>query len=341
MCGIAGYYAFGKKLPSRETINKLFIGIGSRGKDASGFAWIKEEKLMVCKLPIPVSEMMKTDEWKNFPIPRYAIFHARASTQGKTENNKNNHPIYNKMGLAIIHNGVISNDVYLFRKHGIKERDAEVDSEIVLALMEKGGGWDGGMNLMSELWGSFACASIDARRSGEMLLWRHSSPLSCAYDQKKDILYFASTEDILRYGLRERNKRGFYITPSSVHCWEMPNDYGMLISPKGRTKEYEIEEKKRDSEWWNYGAEYKTSHKGRGGQRCELCGENAGTLYGDSIDGFICQKCKNDKDNVTNVETVLSCLYCGSKVVMNDCYGDGKCSHCGRYALGTDGYMDS
>ena len=47
------------------------------------------------------------------------------------QNPSNNHPLYNKEGIAIVHNGIIHNDHEIFGKN---PRDGEVDSEAILAV---------------------------------------------------------------------------------------------------------------------------------------------------------------------------------------------------------------
>jgi asparagine synthetase B (glutamine-hydrolysing) len=41
MCGIMGYYSFGNTLPDKDKITNMFSLLESRGRDASGFAFIK------------------------------------------------------------------------------------------------------------------------------------------------------------------------------------------------------------------------------------------------------------------------------------------------------------
>ena len=61
------------------------------------------------------------------------IFHTRLKTQGEAANNMNNHPLFTKKGVAIVHNGIINNDKEIFGRH--EKRDAEVDSEAILSIL--------------------------------------------------------------------------------------------------------------------------------------------------------------------------------------------------------------
>jgi glucosamine 6-phosphate synthetase-like amidotransferase/phosphosugar isomerase protein len=132
MCGIMGYYSFGSRLPDKNKITNMFSLLENRGRDASGFAFIDNNELVVHKAPIKSSDMIKTDDWKKLELPRVMILHCRMKTQGDEKNNANNHPLFSKQGIAIVHNGVIYNDKEIFGK---KQRDAEVDSESILHLL--------------------------------------------------------------------------------------------------------------------------------------------------------------------------------------------------------------
>ena len=49
MCGIMGYYCFGKTMPDKDKITNMFSLLESRGRDASGFAFIRDHNLLVNK----------------------------------------------------------------------------------------------------------------------------------------------------------------------------------------------------------------------------------------------------------------------------------------------------
>lgn len=68
---------------------------------------------------------------------RAAILHTRMWTQGRPENNDNNHPI--RSGNVVgVHNGGIWNDDSLWDLLPEGSRQAEVDSEVIFALLDKG-----------------------------------------------------------------------------------------------------------------------------------------------------------------------------------------------------------
>src|SRR5574338_1341158 len=132
MCGIMGWYSFGNTTPDKEKITTMFSLLESRGRDACGFAFIEDNNLIVHKKPVKSSELIKEADWASLPLSRVMILHTRMKTQGSEKNNANNHPLYSKSGLALVHNGIVYNDKEIFAK---KQRDAQVDSEAILAVL--------------------------------------------------------------------------------------------------------------------------------------------------------------------------------------------------------------
>ena len=117
MCGIMGFYCFGDKRPKKDHITDMFALLETRGRDASGFAFIVDDQLIVRKEPIKSSLFVKKKDWQDVELPKIMILHTRAATQGDNKNNVNNHPLFNKQGIAIVHNGIIYNDKDIFGKN--------------------------------------------------------------------------------------------------------------------------------------------------------------------------------------------------------------------------------
>jgi len=144
VCGIAGVYI---KDPSVVKSHKglelfadlLLLGIEERGKHATGFVAVTADgKARMDKDAIPASEFIKSRE--ALPLgTKMLLLHTRFQTKGDAKNHLNNHPVIWKSCFAV-HNGSINNDDELFKEHGL-ERHAEVDSEIIPAMMH-GTGYD-------------------------------------------------------------------------------------------------------------------------------------------------------------------------------------------------------
>jgi predicted glutamine amidotransferase len=142
MCGIAGINLHpSSKINVRELAHNLLSAIETRGSDSSGYAFVKGEQVGVYKNAMPGSQLPLSE------LPRRAqsvILHTRYATQGSHRDNRNNHPVLSPEGtIALVHNGVISNDGE-FRAES-KYYDGEfqglaaVDTAVIPALIEKYG----------------------------------------------------------------------------------------------------------------------------------------------------------------------------------------------------------
>jgi glucosamine 6-phosphate synthetase-like amidotransferase/phosphosugar isomerase protein len=286
MCGIMGWYSFGKTLPDKEKITNMFSLLESRGRDASGFAFIRDNNLLVSKAPIKSSEFVKTNEWKNLVLPSSMILHTRMKTQGSEKNNANNHPLFSKNGIAIVHNGIIYNDKEIFGK---KQRDAEVDSESILHLLSMKMKGDRIKRLFEKVEGSFAVAVIDKYQPERLVLIKKDNPIDLYYDSKDDIFYFCSEREIMQEALiiDKVTVRGFNLGEKDFHFYEMHNNYALFINSEGVESYQKYYPNK--SRWYDRSFHYRstqeemiiecpwcfaqtTYYDGKLFNKCEVCG---------------------------------------------------------------------
>ena len=237
-------------------------------------------------------------------------------TQGKPADNKNNHPLFNKQGLCIVHNGMISNDYELFKN---KPRDAEVDSEAILSVMTEHPD-----NMIeaaySHLMGSYAVAAINTKDPDKLLLFRHTSPIEIAYDKKDDILYFASTFDTLIDAINPESiyTRGLFSGYKGFSFFTYADKNGMVIGPDGveHSKEYtplkEI--------WTNryYPAKHKTLDKWED--------ESWWVEYQKKLDK---DRKESWKKNKNTEDTIIWCPSCGEETIYNPISLNNICMDCG------------
>lgn len=228
-----GYYSFGNTLPDKEKIAAMFSLLETRGKDASGWAYINDNQLYVHKAPIKSSLMIQTKEWKELELQKIMIFHTRAATQGNNKNNLNNHPLFNKQGIALVHNGIIYNDKDIFGKN--QKRDGEVDSEAILAVLSSNGKGNKVKRVFDRLEGSFAFAAINKNEPEKLLLVKKDNPLDLYYDSGDDILYFCSERRIMQEALdlKMDSFRGFNMGEGNFHFYEMKNNHALIINAEG------------------------------------------------------------------------------------------------------------
>ncbi len=152
MCGIFGLIVSkdSKMLLSsfRETADALFIHSESRGKEASGIVLKADDSICVLREPIAAHQLIRSEKYNNLfvtlqkkepkPVyPHLAFFgHSRLVTNGQSELNANNQPVV-KNGAAGVHNGIIVNDTALWKEYSDLEKNSDVDTEVLLALIQQ------------------------------------------------------------------------------------------------------------------------------------------------------------------------------------------------------------
>jgi len=212
MCGICGFFAQPgtdqKKL--KGILKNLLVASESRGKDATGWAMTTNRNSIVyCKAPVEASQFIEQDTFKKFKPNDLLIGHTRQGTQGSPKENANNHPIVTKSGLAMVHNGLIYNDKEIKDKFRL-QTDGEVDSEVLLRLVEKFRAKETTgkaiKEALKELRGAAAAGFIDVHHPDTLYLVRSSNPLSLAYHETLNTIFFASTSSILERSLFQTKK---------------------------------------------------------------------------------------------------------------------------------------
>lgn len=245
MCGICGYITTkrGEGKSAKAHLSRLLIASSVRGKDAAGIAYItKTNMLNVVKQAGDAKELTEAKPYTlalKHNSPDIVIGHARAKTQGDAKDNNNNHPIYTRTGLALVHNGIIHNDDALFNKYKL-ERSGEVDSEIIVRLIEhyrytaKKSMVNAIKEATSKISGGMACALIDRKTPDKLYLWASSNPLALAYQHSTGTIFFASTPAILE-GALVAHQWAFGLFPIASNrddftIVEVSNDTGIVLS---------------------------------------------------------------------------------------------------------------
>ena len=293
MCGIMGFYCFSEKKRDKEKIGNMFSLLESRGRDASCFAFIKENNLIVQKAPIRSSEFVKSKEWNELELPKCMILHTRMKTQGSEQNSNNNHPLFNKDGIAIVHNGIIHNDHEIFGKN---QRDGEVDSEAILSVISSRAKGDKIKRVFDKIEGSVAVAIINKAEPDTLILIKKDNPIDMYYNTEEDTLFFCSEREIMQeaLGIQSESKRGFTIGEKGYHFYEMENNHALVLNNDG------VESYKRylAKDFWNRNT-YRGSSLDTIQVQCPWClGQ---TRY---FDGLLNNKCE----------------HCGMKISEEDLY---------------------
>jgi glucosamine 6-phosphate synthetase-like amidotransferase/phosphosugar isomerase protein len=239
MCGIAGIIRWNREPIKEETIGVLLVGNEHRGNDASGLV-IQQANgdLAVLKKDIPGWQLVTSQEYETFirdylkPDSRSVLVHARAASQGNPRDNNNNHPMYAGCS-AIVHNGVIRNDNFLFKKLGF-ERKAETDSDILRAILDQEGITEDGIDIIGEASGSGAIAAVHPRFKDQVLLIRSGNPMTIASND--NFFYFSSEKETLHKACRPfvlRKGMWFQAQKPDVDFSNMANHTAYVIGPQG------------------------------------------------------------------------------------------------------------
>ena len=222
MCGIFGFVTDHPSKVNVDLFQNVFDLSSIRGTDASGMAYVHEDKIVCEKAAIDTDKFLE----KSFPQhikdlckTQIIMGHTRKWTQGKPEDNNNNHPIYSDHWF-MVHNGTCSNmdRIKDYKYHG------EVDSEILLSYVEKYGLEKGLPNLV----GNGAVALMHINEPKAIYLWRHNEPIIVAYDRGSQTIFFGSTDTILENGLQ--NEMCLFSTFQRV---KLPEDtlYRLSVNP--------------------------------------------------------------------------------------------------------------
>lgn len=238
MCGIMGIWKFKNFTNNNKTKNlvkKLLLNIESRGRDATGLSLVNtnENTFKVIKNNVNATEFIKDLDKINFKDYNLILGHTRFKTQGTEENNKNNHPHFNKLeNNCLIHNGVLYNYDEVKNKYHL-ELSGECDSEIILSLFNKFKGKIG--KTLKKLSGNFAIGLYSHKK---LYLYKDNNPLNIIYDKKQKMFLFSSHEDIFKelYNL-ENEKTEFHFfknnaTSEDIYYKSLDNENLMVIDFK-------------------------------------------------------------------------------------------------------------
>jgi tRNA(Ile)-lysidine synthase TilS/MesJ len=150
MCGIFGLVAgSASDLTAGDfglLLRQLFLLSESRGKEASGLALVREDRIEVVRKPVPASEMLESRDFRDLMSEALggagparglaAIGHARLVTSGMQGIDANNQPVV-KHDLVCVHNGIIVNEGELWAREPGIAKTSGVDTEVLAALLHR------------------------------------------------------------------------------------------------------------------------------------------------------------------------------------------------------------
>ncbi len=216
------------------TVRDLFRLSESRGKEAAGIAVQSPDRIRVYKEAVTASALMRTDAYRGLlrdalaatrPStgengsagngsgrgPLAVVGHSRLVTNGAQGRHENNQPVIADATVAV-HNGIIVNDADLWGRHTDLCRKADVDTEVLLALLERHqretGSWtQAARRAFEEIEGTASVAILFKDHNVLLLATNNGSLYYCA-NRERSALFFASERDMLMRLAEKRQLRG-------------------------------------------------------------------------------------------------------------------------------------
>ena len=182
-------------------LSTLATAAEERGSDATGISYNFGGRQVIYKRPLPAHMM-----WYRLPASVTTVMgHTRMATQGSELVNINNHPFPGVAGqthFSLAHNGVLTNDKTLRKKYKLPSTKIETDSYVAVQLLEQYGqiSFESLRHMAEELEGSFTITVLTDR--DELYFVKGNNPLALYHLRQIDSYVYASTEEILRKGLK-------------------------------------------------------------------------------------------------------------------------------------------
>ncbi len=242
MCGIFGI-TLTKESDIRakllqSTTKDLFKLSESRGKEASGLSLLYDNKIKVLKRPMPASDLIASQDYKNIfselsntdlKKSLTLIGHTRLVTNGSLDGYNNNQPII-KDGLVGIHNGIVVNDNKLWQDFPDLHRQYEVDTEIILSLirmhLKQGQSLIEALKKVFKVVRGTVSTAILFEDIGHLLLSSNNGSLYVCFNEAKSVIIFASERRILEELI---NKKEISNILGKYHIRQIKPQSGYLI----------------------------------------------------------------------------------------------------------------
>ena len=204
MCGIFGLITRpGTRLARRhaqQILAALYSGSESRGKESAGLhAWLPAAgRAWTLKAAIPATKLLQSSEYrrlldqaldsafsagKHSPNHPLALLgHSRLVTNGAAALAANNQPV-RWGGVTVIHNGIIVNVDDLWRREPLLRRTAEVDTEVLAALLAKSVG-------AGQSPAAATVAAFQSIRGAASIAWVHDTEATAVLATNTGDLYY-------------------------------------------------------------------------------------------------------------------------------------------------------
>lgn len=208
MCGLTGWILpLGSKWrPTKDLIKYWVKGVESRGKDATGYwTYVDGETLprFWMKGPKTATAFCVDIDAEDVPVGRIGLMHTRSWTVGSPMLNENNHPLV--VGNTVVtHNGGFSDHEAVYKKLGVTNPIAEVDSACVPHALDQLGVVAGLKLLEQETPGLAAIVAVMPNL--DLVLAKDGRPLYMARLPEGGFMW--SSEAEICFGMQEWGGQG-------------------------------------------------------------------------------------------------------------------------------------
>lgn len=256
MCGIYGINArpgsWCNAAVSQKIIKRLALLSESRGKEAAGLAMLSGQNIVLYKAPIPVSQLLKTDVFKNRFLKtaqntssHTIIGHSRLVTDGNEQDNRNNQPVA-RDDLICVHNGIVVNVQRLWQQYPQFHRQSELDSEIIPALLRYHFSETGSLKVavqktFQEIYGMTSIGMLFCDYAN-LLLATNNGSLYYVCSKDKNVFIFASERFILRRLIGDLRLEKYFDAGDIAHL--EANSALMVNLVSGELEKRELNEEK-------------------------------------------------------------------------------------------------
>ncbi len=234
MCGIFGAII----LPtsslyshSRKIAGELFTESERRGKEASGVIRVDARTISYTKFPGPSAELKKSrqflldaslSELESFTF----VGHTRLATNGSLHDNLNNQPIC-VGGTLAVHNGIIVNDMEMWKNISGMQAKSKVDTEALVASVEllrkKYSIVESLQKTFQQIYGTASVALL-FDDVDEVMLATNNGSLYVYHDLEDGVFLFASEYRILHAVIKK------YISRPKSQMFQISAGSGLAVS---------------------------------------------------------------------------------------------------------------
>lgn len=245
MCSIFGIITYkDSRLNNKnsiEILTKLFKLSESRGRDASGLAVCKDNKIYVLKDNIPSKRFVDSNRYlqfwqdinnttKNNNNSFVGLGHCRMATNGSDTNLINNQPVI-KDGLIAVHNGIIVNEKQILNKYMNLTKDIETDTEVFISLFEmnlhKGLSFEKSLvQSYKDIYGMTTVALI-SNKFNNVIISTNNGSLYYIYLENLKVFVFASEKSFL-YKLQNYFKFKKYFKNNQIE--HLKSNNGIIVN---------------------------------------------------------------------------------------------------------------